>query len=316
MLFVCPSTYVLSTLSCSPHEVMKSHRSTYFEAGRPRLGFLRGFFDRFKFGHMTEPEDTQNDVVARSRESLPVELRPVLAKINRANEHLENLKTEINAWIGSDPNNIRFDVENDGAKHLAWAEFDPLPDIQRWGLMIGDVLHNLRSGLDHLAWKLVEVSGNTPSRDTAFPIFKISESWGGHSRKRVAGMSKSIVTVIEGMQPYRRGDKAAKTALWILHDLNIRDKHHLVTPVILRSETFSYEIGADATVELTPTLEHKTVFMTIYPVEPTPSVHVKLQMTSHVAIDLGAGRRIEVGKLLTDLRDETSKVLASFVQFF
>ena len=39
-----------------------------------------------------------------------------------------------------------------------------------WSLILGDLLHNLRSALDHLAWQLVVDGGGTPSQDTNFPV--------------------------------------------------------------------------------------------------------------------------------------------------
>ncbi len=37
----------------------------------------------------------------------------------------------------------------------------------------GDIVHNLRSALDHLAFQLVLAGGHTPTTETAFPVWKI-----------------------------------------------------------------------------------------------------------------------------------------------
>lgn len=43
----------------------------------------------------------------------------------------------------------------------------------KWGVLIGDVVHNLRSALDHLAWQLVLRNGGESSWRTQFPATSI-----------------------------------------------------------------------------------------------------------------------------------------------
>src|SRR5690606_21763862 len=38
--------------------------------------------------------------------------------------------------------------------------------------IVGDVLHNLRSALDQLAWQLVLFDGGTPNQLTTFPVLR------------------------------------------------------------------------------------------------------------------------------------------------
>lgn len=37
-------------------------------------------------------------------------------------------------------------------------------------VLVGEVVHQLRSALDHLAYALVQAAGNCPTRFTAFPV--------------------------------------------------------------------------------------------------------------------------------------------------
>lgn len=64
--------------------------------------------------------------------------------------------------------------------------------------IIGDVLYDLRSALDHLAWQLVIANGGTPNRDTAFPIY--SSPAGREFRVKTAGMDPAACAFIEGRQ--------------------------------------------------------------------------------------------------------------------
>ncbi len=40
---------------------------------------------------------------------------------------------------------------------------------QRWGILIGEFVHNLAFSLDHLAWQLVLLNGGTPNEGK--PVF-------------------------------------------------------------------------------------------------------------------------------------------------
>jgi hypothetical protein len=184
--------------------------------------------------------------------------------------------------------------------------------------MVGDILHNLRSGLDHLAWKLVEVSGGTPDNRTEFPIFKDKAAWESASRKKkVKGMHRAIVAEIDSMQPYHLEDGAHRTLLWILQNLNNRDKHRLITPVVLSPSTGDYRITPSARVTLCrETLAHGTVFMEIEPDQPTQHVRVQLSLAAHVAVDVTEGVRLEAGQLMADLRDEATKAAGRLTRLF
>src|SRR5688572_1441682 len=79
-------------------------------------------------------------------------------KIERAKEHVQDLETEITAFLGREPYRIvRQDDANTGEQtyRVLVSEDGPL----RWGAIIGDVIHNLRTALDHLACQLVLANG-------------------------------------------------------------------------------------------------------------------------------------------------------------
>lgn len=42
-------------------------------------------------------------------------------------------------------------------------------------VILGDVVHNLRGALDHLAWQIVASTGRNPSTSTYFPICKTAD---------------------------------------------------------------------------------------------------------------------------------------------
>lgn len=77
-----------------------------------------------------------------------------------------------------------------------------------------------------------------------FPIFLKRADW--HNRnagpRRIAGIKPEAQTVIEGLQPYHRGDEIAAShdLIWILHKLSNIDKHRLphLTLAVPRDITF------------------------------------------------------------------------------
>ena len=88
----------------------------------------------------------------------------------------------------------------------------------------GDVIHNLRSALDHLAWELAKWETGLPREIDAccFPIGKSSSHYKSIKRKGViAGMSPEAEKAIDDLRPYKEGNEP----LWRIHHLDIVDKH-------------------------------------------------------------------------------------------
>ena len=132
---------------------------------------------------------------------------------------------------------------------------EPNPD---WGVYIGEIAHNLRSALDGLVYGLTK----TPTDNTAFPIVlygrtdrkeirhrrvvRVQRFWRGKLRNQAPpsldGVSKPYQTMIEGMQPYKRRQPVRglgrSSVLWMLHQLNIVDKHRLI-PVVGAKKGFN-----------------------------------------------------------------------------
>jgi len=82
-----------------------------------------------------------------------------------ASKHLAVLQEAVCAYEQSDPYQIRQEFSPSRYTASIYVTAKPLPlDIS---FMAGDVLHNLRSTLDHLAWQLAMTTG-APS--PAFPL--------------------------------------------------------------------------------------------------------------------------------------------------
>jgi len=122
------------------------------------------------------------------------------------------------------------------------------PLVHEWGAIIGDVVHNLRSALDHLVWQLTVAAGYTPPpnpipkrgpgsdwKQIGFPIhvnpYPMDHRgnlipWATSKEpKSLWGIRPSLRTDFEGLQPFNYGQNAPEAPLAILEELWNIDKH-------------------------------------------------------------------------------------------
>ena len=156
-------------------------------------------------------------------------LNLIRIKVERANQHLCDLEVLRNNFINGHSYRIEREY-HPPTGHNIYRVFDIQTPPAEIGLLAGDVIHNLRSALDHLAYQLVYVNGATHSKQTAFPIWDSESEYRAQRARRVKGMAQSAIDMIDASEPYQGGKGAG---LWVLHYLDIADKHHaLLTPLI------------------------------------------------------------------------------------
>jgi hypothetical protein len=105
----------------------------------------------------------------------------------------------------------------------------------RFSLLAGDLVHNLRSALDYLAYQLVRLDNGKPGRRTAWPIF--GEKPVGRSLSRYNAMVKGIknedaLVMIDWFQPHKKPANLLRENLELLAELDNIDKHRLVRPAV------------------------------------------------------------------------------------
>jgi hypothetical protein len=129
----------------------------------------------------------------------------------KLNDH--RIVVKPNAISGTQEAQIRF----------SWS----VPDS--WGLMVGEVMHHLRSILDNTIWQLVLANDRVPNQFTEYPIARDSEWFTSRAPKKLRGVSAEVYTIIEKLQPHCRADvDYRKHPLWLIHELDIIDKHQIV----------------------------------------------------------------------------------------
>ncbi len=199
-------------------------------------------------------------------------------KVERAQHHIADLQEQVSTWLAaaSEPQFTQ-EVLDGGLTHVVRLVHAPETPVG-WSLILGDVLHNLRSALDLLAWQAVLAGGGTPTKHTKFPVHDHNKDKSADKSVTVAlkGASSDLVEAIRRFQPYNRcptREVLRGDALWLLHRLNIEDKHHLlvVCPMVIRDISHNVPVeavGCTVTVNLQPAHDGSEVLR--YTNLPTP----------------------------------------------
>jgi len=149
-------------------------------------------------------------------------------KIERAKKHIEDLNSLLAAFVSSDFYTVSVEKNIQRRAHFLRFDIDKSPfPFHDAALVVGDALHNLRSALDLLYYGTVV----NPSNWTRFPIFDTREILvdrigGALKKKQITSSVHDLI--LDTVKPYHAGNYT----LWALHDLNIRDKHQLLVPVV------------------------------------------------------------------------------------
>lgn len=147
-------------------------------------------------------------------------------KVERAKEHILQLKAEIMAFHERKPYRIVVEEEPQSRDQIYRVKVKEQP-LPRWATIIGDIVHNLRSALDLLAYDLVLANGEIPNRNTAFPIYRSANDFEAGFSGKVCGASTKAIQIIRSLKPYKGGNEA----LWRIYCLDITDKHRLILSV-------------------------------------------------------------------------------------
>ncbi len=164
----------------------------------------------------------------------------VRVKIVRATDHQRSLEEEVRAFLGSSP--YRVATKTDPASRRLIYYVESVQDTPvRISSIAGDVLQNLRSALDHLAFELFMVGtlGKAgDGRHVSFPIFDDANGYNTYAADKVKGMPGKAVAAIDSIKPYRGGNDV----LWQIHRLNNIDKHRFL--ITVGSAFRSVDLGA------------------------------------------------------------------------
>lgn len=151
----------------------------------------------------------------------------IRAKTERAQKHFRELENELSSYRGKtmpvvigEPQPFAQMGDDPLVHTVSRISFDALT-------MAGDVVHNLRGALDHLAYQLVLVGNpeTMPYSRIEFPIAWDAGIYEKLKARKMEGMRPEAVKAIDELQPYKGGKGEA---LWKIHELDIIDKHRTV----------------------------------------------------------------------------------------
>jgi hypothetical protein len=236
------------------------------------------------------------------------------AKIWRAHEHFERLKEEIHD-LGS------------GEIQLATFRTEPKPEVEDtfWTVVesvtepslmistrIGDIVHNLRSSLDHLVFELafLGLRGRVPRKRTAFPGSKTRANWQSADVQKMmlAGVMQKHRAMLYRAQPcFRRKDNPSAATLRRrkrnpaadLQDLWNEDKHRImqlvtVTPYEITPSVRFHDCvrRGRATLHLDGLGEPlkagtKVLTVPVRPTGPDPKMDVQIEISCNVTFGNG-----------------------------
>ena len=164
-----------------------------------------------------------------------------LKKIERANEHIENLSIKVNSFLGLCGYKVRRDFEGDPPSFVVTVEevnFPPVPN--QFSIIAGEVVYHLRSALDHVIFELIRANRREPSGENMWPV--LSQERESILKTKIKGVSTTAFKLIESHQPYNLGTSYKEHPIWRLNKLHNWDKHNfLIRTFVARPHGLVFE---------------------------------------------------------------------------
>jgi hypothetical protein len=153
-------------------------------------------------------------------------------KMKRARHHLKVLERNHGRFLEKYPHIIVPDFNRQDGRDVLRAKITTQPP-ERFKVIVSDVLHNLHTALDHIAWQLALSDrkrrglNGEPSTYTAFPLYDKRLRWEANLRdprrsKLLDITDPHVRDIIESFQPYHPGENEL---LGLLNELSRTDKH-------------------------------------------------------------------------------------------
>jgi hypothetical protein len=176
----------------------------------------------------------------------PQELHPFdgpRAKLTRAAQQAKHLMAQCEGFQAWQP--VEFETVWDGDAHVVYVR-GRLPPLYL-GLILGEVVHDLRSCLDQVAWALAsqhageQLDDRKVARLITFPIASTQQAFNLHPAK--PHIAPQAWTVMEWFQPFRNEGTPRVNPLAILQDWSNTNKHRVLRPALgqLRADDMAFQ---------------------------------------------------------------------------
>jgi len=170
----------------------------------------------------------------------PLAVVGIRLKVRRAHEQLHALESEVRRFMDRKPYAIVGDFNEDRSEYLfKFREFERPPVA--WGVTLGEIVHNLRSALDHAIFQLTLKCSGKPRHGSGFPILTDPADWDRPNRDgtglsrtsglhQVGGTSGAVQAIVQASQPYATNpDDPTQSPLWGIHKMWTQDKHRFLS---------------------------------------------------------------------------------------
>ena len=144
-----------------------------------------------------------------------------------AKKHIANLQSAFNTFVQTSRHTIRASSDPDTDNVALQLSFDePIPPAVP--LMIGDIVHNFRSALDHATWELIGLDGGTQNRRLSFPARGTKQDFNS-ACDGIETPRADTKSFFRGFEAYEQG---SGRIIFGLHCLSNVDKHRILTPLL------------------------------------------------------------------------------------
>jgi hypothetical protein len=148
----------------------------------------------------------------------------IRSKIARAKQHLVDFELGLKAFHETNPYEVSYKERPETGQRVYYiSRVDCVPD--QLTCIAADVLQNLRSPLDQLAWQLRTTLGDPPDNNVNFPMTNVPTEHETLCRRNMKGVPQDVMDAVIATKAYPGGDGHA---LWQLKELNNPDKHQLL----------------------------------------------------------------------------------------
>lgn len=258
------------------------------------------------------------------------------AKLARASTQVAGLLQSVATWTSTNAISARCELRKGRLGYrLIQEEYAASPPLIEWGVWTGECVHNLRSGLDNLAYALARLHRDPPERpqDIAFPIYREKKKFDENGKRNIAQLPQQAAAVIERIQPFQRDGSpeegvAENDPLLLLQSLNNTDKHRVPSVVLLAPASLSHfhkiefrsdeEAAANAPPDLTAwtgPLKPGVVLVEMRTKHPIASVKGRSDIHAVVALETEDGPR-PLDQVLKPLLVYTCMIVDQFRAFF
>jgi hypothetical protein len=169
------------------------------------------------------------------------------AKLDRVDVQRDALYDEFSAFVNRKTRRIAHGPDLQTGDYVFWVEVTEEVPALRWGTLIGEVVHNLRSALEQAVWHLSVVNlGRDPTDDEAkgihFPAARSKDDF--KSLIVLRYLDPTYIKTLRRFQPYHRGHDPAGHPLAVLARLSNHDKHRIIQTTVTALRDFRVKIEA------------------------------------------------------------------------